>query len=82
MNSDKLGLTGKDKITGFVGIITGHCEYISGCDQLLLTPRMSNDKLEDGRWYDDQRIDIMKGQKKIVLDNDKTPGFDIQAPVK
>ncbi len=33
-----LGNTYADKITGFKGVATGHCEYITGCAQTLLQP--------------------------------------------
>lgn len=35
----KLGLKAKDKITGFEGIITARCEYLTGCNQYCLTPQ-------------------------------------------
>ncbi|OGQ60750.1 MAG: hypothetical protein A3J24_06495 [Deltaproteobacteria bacterium RIFCSPLOWO2_02_FULL_53_8] len=56
----KLGVKGKDKITGFEGIITGRASYIYGCDQYLLVPRMGNDnKLTDAHWFDEGRIEVV-----------------------
>jgi hypothetical protein len=76
-----LGTKAKDVITGFTGIITGHCTYISGCSQFLLQPAMGKDgKRPDGEWFDEQRVVAVAGSKKIVLDNDRTPGPDKPAP--
>jgi len=80
---EKLGLTGTDTITGFTGVIVGYCVYLTGCNQLLLSPRADKaGKVEDGRWYDEQRISINAKVKRVVLDNGKTPGFDKPAPVR
>ena len=81
MKSQKLGLKGRDKITGFEGIITGHCEYVSGCDQLLIVPcKLTKEgKRPESEWFDDQRVEII-GAKRIIFDNSKTPGSDLEAP--
>lgn len=78
----ELGRTYKDKITGFVGVCTGHCLYISGCDQALLQPPIDKDgKKVDPGWYDIQRLELV-GETKIVLDNAATPGCDESAPIR
>lgn len=74
-----LGLTCKDRITGFTGIVMGHCDYLSGCSQALLVPPMKDDKLPESQWFDVQRLEDT-GAPRIVLDNGATPGFDKQAP--
>jgi hypothetical protein len=33
-----LGRRGRDVITGFEGVITGHVAYLTGCNQYLLAP--------------------------------------------
>ena len=78
----KLGAEYRDKITGFKGVCTGYCEYISGCNQALLAPRVGKDgKPLAGEWYDVQRLEQTKA-KSIYLDNGKTPGCDMAAPVR
>ncbi len=54
-----LGKEGKDKITGFTGVITAHVKYLTGCDQYCLTPKV-NDKGETmtGEFFDEARIEI------------------------
>lgn len=75
----ELGATYKDKITGFKGVATGECRYISGCNQVLLAPIVKKDGSYKCSWFDVQRVEKVKG-KKITLDNSKTPGHDIEAP--
>jgi hypothetical protein len=74
-----LGRKYKDKITGFEGVATGYVIYISGCNQALLSPQIRDGKVEECRWFDEQRLDQI-GDEKIVLDNSNSPGFDIEAP--
>jgi hypothetical protein len=76
------GSTYRDEITGFEGLCTGRCQYISGCDQALLQPPVKDGKFEDARWFDVQRLVAVDGGRKIQLDNGKTPGADRPAPVR
>lgn len=80
--SDKLGFTFTDKITGFEGLCTGHVQYLSGCNQMLLTPRVGPDgAMRSAEWFDEQRC--QKNPAHVVpvtLDNSTTPGFDKPAP--
>lgn len=80
------GCTGKDVITGFQGVITGACAYISGCDQVLLAPKCDKDgKMDEGKWFDTSRIEILLGVERIELPKDKVeaaPGPDKPAPVR
>ena len=81
-----IGHYGKDAITGFHGRITGVASYITGCDQVCLTPSMKDDgKIEDGRWYDVNRIDLVLEKGHISLpggsDNGAPSGGGEQAPL-
>lgn len=77
----EFGLTYQDKITGFKGVATGECGYISGCNQVLLAPKVEKDgTFKKSTWFDVQRVEKIKS-KKIVLGN-KDPGFDVEAPTK
>ena len=78
-----IGCTFEDKITGFKGIAVGFTEYISGCNQVLLSPRVDKEgKHQSGCWFDEQRLIKNLRVDKIELDNGTTPGFDIEAPKK
>ena len=73
----ELGVTGRDKITGFTGVVTGLCYYLSGCNQALLIPKCKEDgSLVSGNWFDFQRIQVLDVEK-VCLDNSATPGFDM-----
>ena len=75
-----LGMKAKDKISGFTGTITGRCEYVSGCTQLLLAPTVGKDgAARSSEWFDEQRCERV-GTTMLKLDNGKTPGFDRAAP--
>lgn len=60
----ELGTIVKDKITGFVGTATAYVTYITGCNQYLVTPRCDKqNKMEDGYWLDEDRIEVLKEPK-------------------
>ena len=74
------GKQGRDKVTGFTGVIGGVCEYTYGCTQYLLTPPVDKDgKLQDGQWFDTARIEITEAEKIEGL-RDENPGCDSCSP--
>jgi len=76
-----LGTTATDRITGFKGVLVGFCAYMTGCAQYLVQPRMGADgKIEESRWFDEQRLVIDEAEPRITLDNGTTPGCDKPAP--
>lgn len=77
----KLGVVAKCRITGFEGRVTGHTEYISGCDQYLLVAPSKDGKAGEAGWYDQQRL-VVTDPEAIVLDNVDTPGSDQPAPIR
>jgi hypothetical protein len=82
-NHIQFGTRVRDRITGFEGIATAHCDYISGCNQTLVTPPVKDGKFEAGQWFDDQRIEVLnKGAVEVRLDNAATPGAGDPAPVR
>lgn len=82
-NSRLIGSWVCDRITGFSGFVTGYCEYITGCNQALVTPEVDdNGAYVEPRWFDVQRLEIETNVDRIVLDNGQTPGFDVPPPVR
>ncbi len=80
----ELGMTAKDKITGFRGIIMGFARYLTGCDQYLIQPTIkSKSEFPENHWFDEGRL-ILKGDKKIQQESvmGKDPGADTPAPKK
>lgn len=53
------GRSGSDLITGFKGVITGECKYITGCTQYCL----SNEK--EDRWVDKPRVQLGKMEVEL-----------------
>lgn len=76
----QLGRKYRDRITGFSGMATGRVVYISGCNQVLVSPPVDGDgKPRDPQWFDEQRLEDLGGET-LVLDNAATPGPDLPAP--
>ena len=60
----EFGLVYYDRISGFEGACTGKASYISGCDQVLLTPTIDeNGGYREGVWFDDDRL-IERGPQR------------------
>lgn len=56
----ELGKEGKDRITGFVGIVTARHTYITGCDQYTLTPKKNEDgDIKDQYSFDEGRVEVI-----------------------
>jgi hypothetical protein len=61
-----LGLKGKDKITGFNGIVTSICFDLFGCIQVILSHSVDKDGKEvDSRWLDVNRI-VVESKKPVM----------------
>lgn len=79
--NDRLGRTYKEQISGVEGVAVGHCEYLTGCNQTLIQPRLAEGgKPVESHWFDDQRLLLVPEKERVVLDNGITPGCDREAP--
>ena len=46
-------------VTGFMGTVTSRVEYLTGCIQYCLKPRVDKDgKMIDGQYFDEQRLEV------------------------
>lgn len=62
-NRIPFGVKAKDKITGFEGTVTGHSDFITGCDQYHLQPTVDEKGLKrEGQWFDENRIEGRTGK--------------------
>ncbi len=69
-----LGDRVEDKITGFVGIVTGIARYISGCDQVSVSARVKEDSEEPKHlWFDIGRAG--------VIEQGAVPPVSVMAPL-
>ena len=77
----KLGASVKDVVTEFSGVVTGRVEYLTGCRQYLVTPKMKGDgTLMEPRWHDEDRLQV--DGKAIALPTRANDGPDMPAPIR
>ena len=56
----ELGKTGRDKITGFSGVLTARCEFLTGCNRYCVQPtELKDGKPIDSIYFDEAQIEIM-----------------------
>ena len=68
-----LGAHYKDKVTGFVGVAMGLVTYLTGCNQVLLSPPVDKDgKFQSSLWFDEERMEPTDGVA-VVVDKGPTP---------
>lgn len=73
----------RDRITGFVGICTGFCRYVSGCDQVLLQPKVGPDnKKAEGVWFDDERLIDVEREASVRRTSRRGGPQESEAPVR
>ena len=72
---DVLGWNATDTVTGMNGTITGIVTYLTGCDQIVLTPKLNKDgEYQSGRWFDINRMEINADVERVVIHSDKSAG--------
>lgn len=58
--SIELGKQGRDKISGLTGIIIGRAEYLFGCAQYGIVPRIgANGEPSIATWLDEGRVEVI-----------------------
>lgn len=81
-NTIQLGINVTDKITGFSGTVTGMVKYITGCDQALITPRVTdNTKYPEANWIDVNRLIVNEDVEMIIVETSKDVGA-MESPPK
>ena len=57
----RLGQRVRDKITGFEGTVVCRSEWINGCIQFSVQPRVDKDgKLPEMQWIDEQQCEALE----------------------
>lgn len=65
----KLGSRVKDKITGFEGIAIASVTYLTGCEQIGITPPLDKDgKLVETQYFDITRLEVIDDAAFIPAD--------------
>lgn len=84
---DDQGALARDEVTGLEGRITGFCQYVTGCHQILLQPKAKDGDYKEGKWFDVSRVTIYEGERmrfdpQTESWRDSHPGSDTPAPVR
>jgi hypothetical protein len=52
-----MGVTAIDTLTGFVGVVTGRTEYLTGCRQYCICPPVGEGNVwQESKWFDEDRL--------------------------
>jgi len=76
----ELGQEVKDKVTGFTGIAIAKLEFLNGCLQFCVQPKMKSNNADrpDGKYLDVEQLDVVSGSKKIKLNERDEPSGGIR----
>jgi len=75
-----LGDKAKDKITGFMGVVTGRCIYLNGCVQYRIQPQKMHDgKIIEGEWIDEGQLVLMD---KGIIEMERPVNGEFQEPAR
>lgn len=57
---DIIGKTAKDTVTGFHGLVTARCEYLTGPARLqIAAPADKSGAFREPEWFDEERCQIV-----------------------
>ena len=63
----KLGNKVRDKVTGYEGVATARVEYLNGCVQFCVKPRVGSDgKMPDHEYIDVQQLEVVSQGETIT----------------
>jgi hypothetical protein len=70
-----IGQEGKDRITGFKGIITGRAVFLNGCARIALQPPVDKEgKSRKIEWFDEANIESKRKKVVAVKEEKKRTG--------
>ena len=69
----EIGMTVRDKVTGYQGLVTAITTYITGCDRALVTPRVLPDGKIESEWIDVPCLERV-GKDRLLIDSDRYAG--------
>ena len=79
------GMTVRDVVTGFEGVVTSVVQHLVGCDQVAVTPPATKDgDLREPKWLEAERLEVLNGGVVVELPcsvvDDVQIGFTHQVP--
>lgn len=66
------GHEAEDVVTGFRGIITQRCDFLTGCNQYCLISQSKDGKEPTTKWVDEPRLKLVEGGRKVNLATEGT----------
>jgi hypothetical protein len=78
----EFGKSYRELITGISGIAVGLCTYITGCDKVLIQPKVKDGEntCPDSYWFDVTRVVELLDKKVVIPETDEPPGGDMLPP--
>lgn len=78
----ELGRNAQDKLTGFKGVLVGRIQFLTGCNRYAIRPTHldKEGKTIDSEYFDEGRIEILKGGIDIPSISVSQPGSDDRHP--
>lgn len=77
----KLGVTVFDIVTGYQGIVTSRVEFLTGCNQYHVQPKLKgNAEFQEGRYFDETRLSQLNEKIVEIPMAKKDPGCDTKLP--
>lgn len=73
----KNGDTLKCKVTGFSGVVTARCDYLTGCNRYMLQPHINEKepaKLPEAVWFDEPQLEQEQVQRVTLARETDPPG--------
>lgn len=64
-----LGFKVRDKVTGFEGVAVSLCFDLYGCVQTVISPPAANGEIKEGRWFDNNRLEIVSDDRVMNFPN-------------
>lgn len=69
----------RDKVTGFEGVVIGRCDYLYGCSQYGIVPKVDKDgKTGEVHWFDAGRIEVVGAGVSVESVQADEPGAESQ----
>lgn len=71
------GVYVEHQVTGFKGVITARADYLTGCNQYLVTPPVDKEgKIVESMWVDEYALKVDDTKQQLRLDRpvEQPPG--------
>ena len=79
----EFGTKVRDKISGAEGMVTGYASYVTGCLQVMVTPRVKAATDEPkSMWLDEGRLEVVEVKKAPAVRKGDSRGCMTPAPTK